>query len=54
MENNFTFDWCGNTERLTSSSRDKKDMQALDSPRKNKIMEVMNEENQKLVQNEIY
>ena len=26
----------------------------MDSPRRNKMMEIMNEENQQLVQNEIY
>jgi len=48
------FDWCGSTERLSSPSNEKKERNSLDSPRRNKLMEVMNEENQQLVQNEIY
>lgn len=51
MQNDFIFDWRGKTDRLSSPSKEKKE---IDSPRKNKMIEIMNEENQQLVQNEIY
>ena len=51
MQNDFIFDWCGKTERLSYPSQEKKE---ADSPRKNKMIEIMNEQNQQLVQNEIY
>jgi hypothetical protein len=51
MQNDFIFEWCGKTDRLSSPSKEKK---KPDSPIKNQMIEFMNEQNQQLVQNEIY